>query len=159
MQLTLWAWQPPLGKVPEQMDHSSNVLFSVQWKASTQGPSQASHQLLLPPPIQFFFAPQVLQAPSSKQRHPHTPTPQPPKVTAGSPKTSSDQKNNKGPGSSSLSSRGSCPHGGDLLLILSTWCREKENGEKGDSYVLTDQGSSLLKASCFLFFPPALLEI
>lgn len=40
---------------------------------------------------------------------------------------------------------------GETSLIFSTWSREKENRGKGDSYVLTDQGSSLLKASCFLF--------
>jgi hypothetical protein len=74
------------------------------------------------------------------------------------------RKNNKGLGSGSLSFRGSYPHGGDLLLILAMGIKEKDNRGKGDSYVLTDQGSSLLKASwfgfCFfVFFPPALLEI
>lgn len=44
------------------------------------------------------------------------------------------------------------PMGDTFSLIFSTWSREKENRRKGDSYVLTDQGSSLLKASCFLFF-------
>lgn len=32
--------------------------------------------------VQFFFAPQVLLVPSSKQGHPHTLTPRSPKVTA-----------------------------------------------------------------------------
>lgn len=140
--------------------HLSRRLLS-RWAISLSLPSPPCSEKLLPGApsqasptssyfsVQFFFAPQVLLVPSSKQKHPHTLTPRSPKVTA--------ERTIKDWGLVHFLPETAVPTGGDLLLILSTWSREKENRRKRESYVLTDLGSSLLRASCFLFFPPDLL--
>lgn len=120
-------------------------------------PPKRSHRLYPICPVCLCFLGSTSLSP--KQGHPHTQTPHSPKVTAESQTFPVTGKHNKD-WSSSLSSRSSLPFGArPPPNSLHVQQGEGVQSERGKRCVFTDLGSSVLRASCFLFLPPLAAEI